>query len=71
METVFLMETKLNFPALQATICLEVKEVDVLARNGTLAYQNIKVGFFLTACIVGEFCTLLGQPSSKIYEERR
>ena len=56
METAFSMETKLNFLALQTTICLEVKEVDVLARNGILAYQNAKVGFFfLTACIVGMF----------------
>ena len=46
METVFSMETKFNFPALQTTICLEVKEVDVLARNGTQAYQNAKVGLF-------------------------
>ena len=55
METAFSMETKLNFPALQTTICLEVKEFDVLAGNGTQAYLNAKVGFFLTACIVGEF----------------
>ena len=46
METVTSMETKLSFPALQTTICLEVREVDVLARNGIPAYQNAKVGFF-------------------------
>ena len=46
METVFSMETKFNFHALQTTICLEVKEVDVLARNGITANQNAKVGFF-------------------------
>ena len=51
------METKFSFHALQTTICLEVKEVDVSARDGIHAYQNAKVGlflFFLTACIVGE-----------------
>ena len=46
METAFSMETKFNFHALQTTICLEVKEVDVLARNGITANQNAKVGFF-------------------------
>ena len=46
METAFSMETKFSFYALQTTICLEVKEVDVLAGDGTLAYQNAKVGFF-------------------------
>ena len=45
METDFSMETKLNFLALQTTICLEVRGVDVLARNGIHAYQNAKVGF--------------------------
>ena len=30
METAFPMETKFNFHALQTTICLEVKEVDVI-----------------------------------------
>ena len=50
METAFSMETKLNFLALQTTICLEVKEVDVLARNGIQAYQIAKVGFFPAAC---------------------
>ena len=40
------METKFSFHALQTTICLEVKEVDVLARNGITANQNAKVGFF-------------------------
>ena len=37
METAFSVETKLNFHALQTTICLEVKEVDVLAGNGVQA----------------------------------
>ena len=45
METAFSMETKFSFHALQTTICLEVKEVDVLARDGIQAYQNAKVGF--------------------------
>ena len=39
------METKFNFHALQITICLEVKEVDVLAGDGIQAYQIAKVGF--------------------------
>ena len=59
METAFSMETKFNFPALQSTICLEVKKVAVLAVNGIHAYQNAKVGFFLfvflKASNVGEF----------------
>ena len=45
METAFSMETKFSFHALQTTIYLEVKEVDVLARDGIQAYQNAKVGF--------------------------
>ena len=45
METVFSMGTKFSFHALQTTICLEVKKVDVLAGNGIHAYQNAKVGF--------------------------
>ena len=48
METAFSMETKFNFHALQTTICLEVKEVDVLARNGITANQNAKAGFFFS-----------------------
>lgn len=64
METAFSMETKFSFHALQTTICLEVKKVDVLAGNGIRAYQNAKVGFsffvfclfgFLKACNVGKF----------------
>ena len=56
METAFSMETKFSFHAMQTTICLEVKKVDVLAGDGTQAYQNAKVGFFfLTACILGVF----------------
>ena len=46
METVFSMGTKFSFHALQTTICLEVKEVDVSARDGIHAYQNAKVGLF-------------------------
>ena len=45
METVFSMETNFSFHALQTTICLEVKEFDVLAGDGIQAYQNAKVGF--------------------------
>ena len=45
METAFSMETKFSFRALQTTICLEVKEFDVLAGDGVQAYQNAKVGF--------------------------
>ena len=44
-ETAFSMETKFSFHALQTTICLEVKKVDVLAADGIQAYQNAKVGF--------------------------
>ena len=46
METAFWMETKFNFHALQTTICLEVKEFDVLAGDGIQAYQNAKVGSY-------------------------
>ena len=45
METAFSMETKFSFHALETTIYLEVKEVDVLGRDGIQAYQNAKVGF--------------------------
>ena len=44
--TAFSMETKFNFHVLQTTICLEVKEVDLMARNGIQAHRNAKVGFF-------------------------
>ena len=44
-ETAFSMETKFSFHALETTICLEVKKVDVLAGDGIQAYQNAKVGF--------------------------
>ena len=40
------METKFNFHVSQTTICLEVKEVDVMVRNGIQAYRNAKVGCF-------------------------
>ena len=46
MATAFSMETKFSFHALQTTICLEVKESDVLAGDGTQAYQNAKVGSY-------------------------
>ena len=46
MKTAFSMEMKFNFHALQTTICLEVKEVDVSARDGIHAYQNAKVSLF-------------------------
>ena len=45
METAFLMGTKFSFHALQTTIYLEVKKVDVLAGDGIHAYQNAKVRF--------------------------
>ena len=47
METAFSTQTKFNFHALQTTICLEVKEVDVSAKDGIHVYQNAKVGLFL------------------------
>ena len=53
METAFSMEKKFNFHALQTTICLEVKEVDVLATNGITANQNAKVGFFSYSLVCG------------------
>ena len=76
METAFSMETKFNFHALQTTICLEVKEVDVSARDGIHAYQNAKVGlflFFLQLALWANFSarTIFEQPSSKKCEEGR
>ena len=65
METAFSMETKFSFHALQTTICLEVKEVDVLAGDGIQAYQNAKVGFrFLQLALWAYFSarTILSQP---------
>ena len=65
METAFSMETKFSFHALQTTICLEVKKVDVLAADGIQAYQNAKVGFlFLQLALWAYFSALaiLSQP---------
>ena len=76
METAFLTQKKFNFHALQTTICLEVKEVDVSTRDGIHAYQNAKVGlflFFLQLALWANFSarTIFEQPSTKKCEGGR
>ena len=70
----FSMETKFNFRVLQTTICLEVKEVDVMARNGIQAHRNAKVGFFFSHLVLQVYLsarTVLWQLSSCSQKEMK